>query len=237
MVKKNESGTGARTRRVLMLCYYFPPLSSAGTQRSVGFARWLRDCGWTPVVLTVQRSRTRWEQGGEKIPQDVAIVRTVELNLQRLLSLLTGAFNRLCDALGIRRRPSPFFTWCLPDPQIAWLSTWRGVRVARDADCVYATCSPFSSALSATLIKLISGKPLVLDFGIRGHSIHTPTTAPLQRRVLGFLEGLCIRCCDALILNTPGAERLYRERYPQHAEKMSCIPNGFDALNDAAAPE
>src|SRR6185503_15710938 len=50
-------------------------------------------------------------------------------------------------------------------------------------------------------------------------------------------ERLCLRCCDALILNTPGAERLYRERYPQHAEKMSCIPNGFDALNDAPAPE
>jgi hypothetical protein len=237
MVKKAESETGARTRRVLMLCYYFPPLSSAGTQRSVGFARWLHDSGWTPVVLTVQRSRTRWEHGGEKIPQGISIIRTIELNLQGLLSLLTGAFNRLCDALGVRRRPSPFFTWCLPDPQIAWLSTWRGVRIARDVDCVYATCSPFSSALSATLIKLLSGKPLVLDFrdpwALNPHANY----GRLQRRVLGVFERLCLRCCDALILNTPGAERLYRERYPQHAEKMSCIPNGFDALNDAPAPE
>ena len=86
MVKNDESGTGARTRRVLMLCYYFPPLSSAGTQRSVGFARWLHECGWTPVVLTVQRSRTRWEHGGEKIPQEIAIVRTIELNLDEIFS-------------------------------------------------------------------------------------------------------------------------------------------------------
>ena len=237
MVKNQESGAGGRTRRVLMLCYYFPPLSSAGTQRSVGFARWLHESGWTPVVLTVQRTRTRWEHVGEEVPPGIAIVRTVELNLQRLLSLLTGAVNRLCDVLGIARKPSPFFSWCLPDPQIAWLSTWCGARLAREADCVYATCSPFSSAVSATVIKLISRKPLVLDFrdpwALNPHANY----GRAQRRVLGFLEGLCIRACDALILNTPGAERLYRERYPQHADKMSCIPNGFDTLNDGAAPE
>ena len=40
-----------------------------------------------------------------------------------------------------------------------------------------------------------------------------------------------IRACDALILNTPGAERLYRTAYPAAAHKMTCIPNGFDRLN------
>jgi glycosyltransferase involved in cell wall biosynthesis len=52
-----------------------------------------------------------------------------------------------------------------------------------------------------------------------------------QRRIIGRLERWVVRTCDALVLNTPGAERAYRRHYPEHAAKMTCIPNGFDRLN------
>ena len=109
-----------------MLCYYFPPISSAGTHRSVGFTRWLQDYGWRPLVLTVRRSRTPWGARGEQVPADVEVARSFEWDLQRVLIVLTGVFNRLCDWLQLQRRPNVFHRWCLPDPQIAWLSTFRG---------------------------------------------------------------------------------------------------------------
>jgi len=222
-----------RPRRVLMLCYYYPPLASAGTQRSVGFARWLRAHGWTPIVLTVRQSRIRWEPRCEDVPPDVDVVRSFEWDLQRLLTLLTGVLTRLRKWLRLSFRPGLLYTWCLPDIQMAWFSTLRGAWLARTCDCVYASCSPFSSALSACLIKRLTGRPVVLDFrdpwALNPHSPHTP----MQRRILARLERWVIRVCDALILNTPGAERLYRERYPDHAHKMTCVPNGFDRLNPA----
>ena len=49
------------------------------------------------------------------------------------------------------------------------------------------------------------------------------------------MERWALRRCDALILNTAGAERLYRTRYPEYAQKMTSIPNGFDRLNVAPA--
>jgi glycosyltransferase involved in cell wall biosynthesis len=218
-------------KRVLMLCYYFPPISSAGTHRSVGFARGLRQFGWRPIVLTVHRSRTRWELNGEQVPTDVEVVRSPEWDLQGVLTLLSGIFNRACDLLRLRRRPSPFYAWCLPDPQIAWLSTLRGILLARNCQIVYASCSPFSSAISGCLIKLATGTPLVLDFrdplALNPHA----NRRPMQKRVLSWLEKWVIATCDALILNTPGAERLYRTTYPAAAHKMTCISNGFDQLN------
>jgi glycosyltransferase involved in cell wall biosynthesis len=221
-------------KRVLMLCYYFPPLASAGTQRSVGFARWLREHGWMPVVLTVRQSRIRWEPRCEDVPTDVEVVRSYEWDLQRVLTLLTGLLNRLRTWFRLPLRPGFLYTWCLPDIQIAWLSTIRGAWLARTCECVYASCSPFSSALSGCLIKRLTGRPLVLDFrdpwALNPHSHHSP----VQRRILATLELLAIRTCDALILNTPGAERLYRDRYPVHAHKMTCVPNGFDRLAVAA---
>ncbi len=225
-----------RVKRVLMLCYYFPPISSAGTHRSVGFTRWLQDYGWRPVVLTVRRSRTPWERGGEQVPADVEVVRSFEWDLQRVLIVLTGVFNRVCDWLRLQRRPNVFHSWCLPDPQIAWLSTFRGLLLARHCDCLYASCSPFSSALSGCLIKLMTGTPLVLDFrdpwALNPHA----NRGAIQKQVLSWLEKWVVGTCNVLILNTPGAERLYRMEYPADAHKMTCIPNGFDRLNLPVAP-
>lgn len=225
--------TTSQAKRVLMLCYYYPPLSSAGTHRSVGFTQRLGQFGWQPVVLTVRQSRIRWEPRCEQVPSNVEVVRSFEWNLQSVLALLTGLLNRLCDLVRLPRRSGLFYRWCLPDVQIAWFSSLRGALLARRCDCIYASCSPFSSALSACLIKIATGRPLVLDFrdpwALNQHSYH----APLQRRLLGWMERWVLRHCDALILNTPGAERLYRSRYPEHAHKMTCIPNGFDQLNVA----
>ena len=47
--------TSNRLKRVLMLCYYYPPLSSAGTHRSVGFTQWLREHGWLVREISWQR--------------------------------------------------------------------------------------------------------------------------------------------------------------------------------------
>ena len=52
----------------------------------------------------------------------------------------------------------------IPDSQIAWISAPRGIRLARRCSVVYASCSPFSSALSGCIIKRATGRPLVVDF-------------------------------------------------------------------------
>lgn len=216
---------------VLMLCYHFPPVSAAGTQRNVAFARLLPRFGWKPIVLTVSQPRNRFERSGEPPPSGIDVVRSYEWDLHRCLMLGTGVINRACDLLRIPRRPSVFFKWCLPDPQIAWLTTVRGILLNRNYSCIYASCSPFSSALSACAIKKFTGKPLVLDFrdawALNPHNNY----AARQRRIISLFEQWVVRMCDALILNTPGAERLYRRKYPEHASKMTCIPNGYDRLN------
>jgi glycosyltransferase involved in cell wall biosynthesis len=215
-------------------------VSAAGTQRNVAFARLLPRFGWKPNVLTVSAPRNRFERSGEPPPASIDVVRSYEWDLHRCLMLATGVLNRSCDLLGIQRRPSVFFKWCLPDPQIAWLTTVRGILLNRRYDCIYASCSPFSSALSACAIKKFTRKPLVLDFrdawALNPHDNYSEK----QRQVIRLFEQWAVRTCDALILNTPGAERLYRLKYPKHASKMTCIPNGYDRLNtpqQGARPE
>jgi len=217
--------------RVLMLCYFFPPISSSGTHRSVNFARLLPRFGWQPVVLTVRQSKIPWEATGESVPENLTIVRSPEWNLTGLLRLMTRCVNGIRRALRLPRLTNQIFKWCLPDPQLAWLTTIPGIKWAQSCSCLYVSCSPFSSALSGCLIKRVTGRPLVVDFrdawSLNAYQVRTA----LQQRLVRTMESLVVRCCDALIVNTPGTERLYRRQYPAQAPKITCIPNGFDRLN------
>jgi glycosyltransferase involved in cell wall biosynthesis len=211
----------------------FPPLSPSGVVRSVAFCRHLPDFGWEPIVLTVAHSKNRWLPAGAQIP-DVSIVRTRELDLHGLVDLFDGALNRLYRWAGTST-PYNYFReiLCIPDSRIGWTTLPRGVALARHCDVIYVSCSPFSSALVGVLLKRLSGRPLVLDFrdawSMNPHSNHIGFHRAIVRR----LERLAVGNCDRLILNTPSAEAVYRKLYPQWADKMLTIPNGYNSLNVA----
>ena len=38
-------------RRLLLLCYFYPPLAGGGVHRALGFTRWLPERGWDCTVV------------------------------------------------------------------------------------------------------------------------------------------------------------------------------------------
>ena len=41
-------------KKVLIICYYWPPAGGSGVQRHLKFAKYLRDFGWEPIIYTPQ---------------------------------------------------------------------------------------------------------------------------------------------------------------------------------------
>ena len=69
--------SGRPEHAVLMLCYHFPPVSAAGTQRNVAFARLLPRFGWKPIVLTVRTPGTALSAAvSPRPPASTSFVRT-----------------------------------------------------------------------------------------------------------------------------------------------------------------
>jgi glycosyltransferase involved in cell wall biosynthesis len=204
-----------------MMCYYFPPIHSVGAHRSVGFATHLKELGWAPTILTVTQTRIPWERTNAPVPPGLDIVRAPEWNLHRAVALADAASARLFRMFGRPRAPrvcrSSFW---MPDTQIAWRAVRAGVRIARQADCVYVSCSPCSAAVFGATVARRTRKPLVLDFrdpwGGRG-------LQPLLQR-------FALSRADAVILNTPRTLAYYQKRFPDLASRMVAIPNGFDTL-------
>jgi|AntRauTorcE11898_2_1112593.scaffolds.fasta_scaffold00219_22 glycosyltransferase involved in cell wall biosynthesis len=225
-------------QRVLMLCYYFPPLQTAAVARSVGFARHLPAHGWRPTVLTVDHAHDSWGVAGRNapVPDDITIERCPEFNLDRPVALADGALSRLAG--WIRRRPVAGH-WCrelltVPDPQIGWRARRRGIELARASDCIYVSCSPFSGVPIALDIQRRSGRPLVIDFRDAWTlNPHAPWSSSLYRWRIERLERRAVEGAERIILNTPGALCLYQQRYPDYADRFVCIPNGYDALHPA----
>jgi glycosyltransferase involved in cell wall biosynthesis len=223
-------------RKALMICYHYPPISASGVIRSLGFTRLLREFGWEPVVLTVERARDVNVQHGEPVPSGITVVRTREYNLDGLIELLQGGLNRVFRLFGSELRDRFFRDWiAIPDAQIAWLSWWRGIRLARQCSVIYVSCSPYSSALTGCIIKRMTGRPLVVDFRDAWTLNPHARRAQGHQRVIERLEQWVFMCADHIVLNTEGAKALYHRRYPAFASKMSVIPNGYDRLNIADA--
>ena len=220
-----------------MVCYAYPPVAASGVTRSLAFSVNLKALGWEPTVLTVAESKDAWLRKHERVPEGIRIVRTREFNLHGAVELAHGATNRLWRLAG-RELERNYFRelLCIPDAQIAWLSAARGIGLAKAHDAIYVSCSPFSSAVSGGIMKLVSGRPLVLDFrdpwSLNPHHDHIAFHRLIARRE----EKWAIELCDKLILNTPSAERMYRRTYPHFAGKMVTIPNGYDSLNPAPPP-
>lgn len=219
-------------RKVLMICYYFPPIVTSGVARSFEFAKLLPHFGWEPLVLTVKRSRDPWVEAvlGED-PKGMRVERSPEWGLAGLADFLHGLCCGVARLFGKDLTRNLFREYlCMPDSQIAWLSTIPARRAARECELIYASCSPFSSAVSAALVKRLTGRPLAVDFrdawSLNPHTRHRA----LQRAMIGRLERFVLGACDALIVNTEGAARLYAAAYPEHRGKIVTIPNGYDEL-------
>lgn len=200
--------------------------------RSVEFVKRLPQHGWDPVVLTVADAKEPWSARHEPIPEGVEVHRTRELNLHGLTELLHGASCRVARLFGRDLTRNLYRELiCLPDPQIAWQTTLTGSRLARRCDAIYASCSPFSSALSACLIKRVTGNPAVVDFRDPWSLNTHHRDSALRRAAVARMERFVVERADRVILNTEGTKRLYEARYPAATGRFAVIPNGYDALN------
>jgi glycosyltransferase involved in cell wall biosynthesis len=241
-------------RKVLMVAHSFPPFFSVGGSiRVVKFTKYLPALGWLPIVLTIDDRReyeTTRKMGSETlladIPRQVLVHRTAagELSLEHLeKEKAFGQRHRLAAVMvkvvgGARRwvQRSLF----LPDRHLAWLpfALSRGRQIVKsDAiDVIFSTCPPHSACLTGACLKLVTGKPLVLDF--RDDWIDTPwydSRSRVRRKIERKLEKWAVKTADKVILVTEWSTRAFLDRYPtEPQEKFIFIPNGCDLEEFAA---
>lgn len=205
-------------KRVLMIAYHFPPLAgSSGIQRTLRFVQHLPNFGWEPLVLTADPKA--YESTSDdllaEIPQGTVVRRSPALDTARHLSIGGRYFNWMAQ----------------PDRWISWKfsAVREGLKMIRQyrPDAIWSTYPIATAHLIGAELCEKTNLPWIADFrdpmAQEGYPADEQTWRSFKR-VEERAVGLAERC----LFTTPGAARIYRERYPQRAERMIVLENGYD---------
>jgi glycosyltransferase involved in cell wall biosynthesis len=139
----------------------------------------------------------------------------------------------------IRLCLEPFST---PDTEVGWImpAVNAGVDLVRKhrPNVLYSTGPPHSSHLIALIVKALTGIPLVIDFRDPWTRCDWVLESGLFRdRVNCWLESLCVKYSDFIIVNTSALRRKFLDEYENSFHnKIVVLPNGYDpALRDRVA--
>jgi len=227
-------------RRLLVLCYFYPPLAGGGVHRVLGFTRHLPALGWDCTVVCAGEEDYWVRDESLTAPPGVEVVRV------RGGSALSAwmAWRRRAGAAAEGRRPGAAFAplrrlsdwWLLPDSYAPWASRARDAAAARlergGVDALLSTSPPDSVHLAAEPLARRFRLPWVADFRDPwiGLSFRTPPTrwhrarqATLERRVL---EG-----ADVVLAASRTHEDALRAAGTRRVEHL---PNGFEPQPDTA---
>ncbi|MDD5722592.1 MAG: glycosyltransferase [Syntrophales bacterium] len=221
-----------------MICYYFPPITDVGSLRSIHFAKYFRQYGWRPSVLTVRNpDRAYCTVGDEVSPDGIHVERSLSvINPYRPLGKAHGLVTRLLKLFRIdlvRNRLYDLF--CIPDMFWGWipLTVLKAIGIVRrfNVDAIYVSCTPFSSALIGAFVKLRTKKPLIVDFR-DPYALEERAEifdVPLYRQNIDKrIERWVLNVADAFIVTTEETRNGYMRQYPEFTEKMYTVYNGFD---------
>ncbi|MEO6923340.1 MAG: glycosyltransferase, partial [Bryocella sp.] len=221
-------------KRVLMVAYHFPPLSgSSGVQRTLRFVRHLPQFGWEPIVLSAHPRAYATTSADllAQVPSDTVVRRAFALDTARHLSI-AGRY------VASMARPDRWASWKFDGVR-------QGMRLVRKykPDVIWSTF-PIATAHSiGAELHRRSGIPWVADFRDPMAQTGYPSD-PVTWRYYKAIEEHAVTNAAFSTFTTPGAARIYRERYPQSAERIVVLENGYDessfidaeAFNDQLSP-
>lgn len=208
-----------------MVAYHFPPLAgSSGIQRTLRFAQHLPAFGWEPLVLTAHpRAYERCNADlAAQIPADCIVERAFALDTSRHLAV----GGRYVAAMA---RPDRWVSWKLG----AIPAGLRMIRRHRPA-AVWSTYPIATAHLIGDALSRRSGLPWIADFRDPMAQDGYPAD-PETWRQFKAIEQSAMRRAALNLFTTPGAARMYGERYPFAAGRIGVLENGYDEETFVAA--
>lgn len=257
----NGNGYCGYMKNVLVIAYYFPPTGGGGVQRVTKFVKYLPSFGWRPVVLTVKNPDFDIfdESLMEDIDEDVKVYRTYSFDPIRWYRVKRYGPGSRFEPIGrelvpgnrrlltrVLFSPARMLFKCIryvlnnlllvPDDYIGWIpfAVFKGLRVIRKEkiDVIYATGKPWSAFLIALFLKLLTGRPYVLD--LRDPWTITPygNSEGIKQMLERFWEKTCFSYAKKVININEQITNSYIKYYPKiPPNKFAFITHGFDPMD------
>ena len=223
-------------KKILIVSYMFPPISGAGTQRPLKFAKYLPTCGIEPIVFCPKNAS--WKAYDHNLLNQpfFRAIRVYRCGIRRL-----ARYYRLRYEQDRSRHPYYYllalkYIWFL-DFFSAWYFECRDniLETAQEenVDCIYTTSPPHSVHLFGWFLKKKLGVPWIMD--LRDAMVDDPNRPSsrlgrFQLAIEQFYERSFYRSADAIVVvSGPMKESIVTRHAAMAIEtKIHVIMNGFD---------
>lgn len=246
---------------VLMVAYFFPPLSGSGVFRSIKFAKYLPLFGWEPTVLSTDCPPEGWEFSDNsqmreipetmevvRIPDEVGTGRKKELDFdyhQALLGFLQSVLRYSPVAERIFSRVSQtrdgIATLCaFPCFALSWAyEVTQYIEKHMDLkrfQAIYTTSGPNSAHLVGFYLKQKYGIPWVADY--RDPWTFNPYGAEYDPndvgpRLMFELESILLQYADKNLTIESSLAEIYIHQFGLKEGSVASITNGYDEADFA----
>ncbi|MDO9235787.1 MAG: glycosyltransferase [Aquabacterium sp.] len=212
-------------KRILMVAYHFPPLAgSSGIQRTLRFVQHLPSLGWQPLVLSAD-PRAYEKTSADllaDVPKATVVRRAFALDTARHLQL-AGRY------LGWMARPDRWISWKLDGVR-------QGLKLIDEfkPDVIWSTYPIATAHVIASALSRRTGIPWIADFRDPMAQDGYPAD-PLTWQSYQRIEEDAARHARHCVFTTPGAARMYQQRYPAAANRMVVLENGYDEESFSSA--
>jgi glycosyltransferase involved in cell wall biosynthesis len=226
-----------RPKNVLMIVYYFPPLSGGGVQRPLKFAKYLPQFGWSPIILTVKNPDWHYAIDNDltkDIPKSSKVIKTKMFK--------STWFYYILNPLRIHKLDKIISKYLIqPDNQIGWIPlaylNAKKLISQNKVKCIYTTSGPFSSHIIGYLLKKRTNIPWVADF--RDEWVDQPGldfASRFHKKLHFNLEEKIVKNADKIISTSSELCKMINKHYNSY-EKFTTITNGYDPDDFALYPK
>jgi len=201
-----------------MIAYHFPPLAgSSGIQRTLRFVQHLPALGWQPIVLSTHPRA--YERTSDDLLADVPAGTVV----RRAFALDTARHLQIAGRyVGAMARPDRWMTW-------QYDGVRQGLKLIDEfkPDVIWSTYPIATAHVIASKLHRKTGIPWVADFRDPMAQDDYPPD-PITRQMYRDIEAEAAAQASFCVFTTPGAARIYQQRYPANANRMVVLENGYD---------
>lgn len=128
----------------------------------------------------------------------------------------------------------------IPDSKVRWLpfGFLKSLQAARreNVDCLFSSSYPYTVHWIALWVHKHYHKPWIADFRdpwVGNKAMQKDI--PFRKKLDAWMERKVVEEADYIINVTPSITEMYKKRYPEYADKMVTITNGFDPADFAKA--
>ena len=233
------------TQKILIISYYWPPAGGSGVQRWMYFAKYLKQLGWDPIVITVDEGKASyavWDKSLLEEVEDIHIIKTTTREPLRWYSLLTTGSSQKGIPQGEVKRKSALGKFAafvrgnffIPDARKGWIpfAIKAAQKVLKEETISYlvTTGPPHSTHLAGLQLKEQFDVKWWVDFRDPWTDIFYNSEMYRSKNAIQkdlALEKKVLQAADGVLTTVGGAlhDKL-RVRAPM--QKFISIPNGYD---------